>query len=88
MKYTGVCYRNSKLVPASAEEPQSAMMARDLLLDKNGNYVGNDRAIFAKIVTSDNDTQAPFSFIRKQNHIIGRSVTAMLPNICRIEGTS
>ena len=74
MKYTGVCYRNSKLVPASAEEPQSAMMARDLLVDKDGNYVGDDCAIFAKIVTSENDTRVSFSFIREQNHLIGSSV--------------
>jgi len=30
MAHTGVCYQNSKLAPASAEEPQSAMMVRDL----------------------------------------------------------
>ena len=56
MAHTGVCYRNINLTPASAEETQSAMMARDLLVGANGNYAGDDRAIFAKIVTSDNDT--------------------------------
>ena len=74
MDHSGLCYRNSKLAPASAEETQSAMMAKDLLVDKKGNYVGDDRAIFAKIVTSDNDTRAPYRFIREQNEIIGKSV--------------
>ena len=74
MDHTGVCYRNSKLAPASAEETQSAMMAKDLLVDEKGNYVGDDRAIFAKIVTSDNDTRAPYRFIREQNEIIRTSV--------------
>ena len=55
MAHTGVCYRNSNLAPASAEEAQSVMMACDLLVDGKGNYAGDDRAIFAKIVTSDND---------------------------------
>ena len=56
MAHIGVCYRNSKLAPALAYEPQSAMMVRDLLLDDKGNYVGDDRAIFAKVITSENDT--------------------------------
>ena len=47
------------------------MMARELLVDSKGEYVGDDNAIFAKVVTSDNDTRAPFSFIRQQNEIIG-----------------
>ena len=48
MDHTGVCYRNSKLAPASAEETQSAMMAKDMLVDEKGNYVGDHRAIFCK----------------------------------------
>jgi len=70
MAHTGVWYHNSKLAPASAEETQSAMMARDLLVDGKGNYAGDDRAIFAKIVTSDNDTRAPYRFIYEQNLLI------------------
>ena len=42
------------------------------MVDGNkGGYVGDDTAIFAKVVTSDNDTRAPFSIIREQNDIIG-----------------
>ena len=73
LTHLGTCYRNSNLAPASAEEPQSAMMARELLVDGQGKYVGDDTAVFAKakVVTSDNDTRAPYSFIRTQNEIIG-----------------
>ena len=47
------------------------MMARELLVDSKGEYVGDEKAIFAKVITSDNNTRAPFSFIREQNEIIG-----------------
>jgi len=49
MAHTGVCYRNSKLAPASAEETQSAMMAPDLLVDGKGNYAVDDRAILLRL---------------------------------------
>ena len=42
MKHKGTCYRNS----ASAEEQQNIEVARSLLIDSNGNYVGNDMTIF------------------------------------------
>jgi len=44
-----------------------------LLMNAKGEYVGDDTAMFAKVVTSDNDTCAPFSFIRQHNDIIGSS---------------
>ena len=46
MKHKGTCYRNSALQPASAEEQQNIEVARSLLIDSNGNYVGNDMTIF------------------------------------------
>ena len=49
MAHTGVCYCNSKLAPASAEETQSAMMAPDLLVDGKGNYAVDDRAILLRL---------------------------------------
>ena len=49
------------------------MMARELLVNAKGEYVGDDTTIFAKVVTSDKNTWAPFSFIRQQNEIIGAS---------------
>jgi len=57
------------------------MMARELLLDGNGNYVGDDVAIFAKVVTSDNDTRAPFAFIREQNKIIGSTANDLAEHL-------
>ena len=71
MAHQGECYSNSNLVPASAEEPHSTIVARELLLDKNGKYVGDDRAIFAGRINADNDTRGPAAFIREQNRIIG-----------------
>ncbi len=68
-----MCYRNSNLHPASAEETQAIIAARDLLLDENGKYVGDDKAIFATIINSDNDTKSPKSFMVEQNTIIGES---------------
>ena len=73
LTYLGKCYCNRNLALASAEEPQSAMKARELLVNGKSKYVGYDGAIFVKVITSDNDTQAPFSFICKQNEIIGTS---------------
>ena len=83
LTHLGTCYQNSNLASASAEEPQSAMMTRELLVDGQGEYVGDVTAIFAKVVTSDNDTRAPYSFIRTQNEIIGSaadSVAEYLPD--------
>ena len=73
MEHPGVCYRNSTLNPASAEEQQAVTAARDLLLDENGEYVGDEKAIFGLMLNSDNDTGAPSSFIREQNRIIGEA---------------
>ena len=71
--HEGICYRNSNLNPASAEGPQAAMIARELLVDKDGKYVGDDRAIFAVRLNSDNDSTSVSNFIREQNSIIGSS---------------
>ena len=71
MEHKGVCYRNSNLNPASAEEMQAIIAARDLLLDENGKYVGDDKAILAMIVNSDNDTRSQKSFMVEQNTIVG-----------------
>ena len=47
MAHEGFCYRNSKYNPASAVEYQAKEVARDLLVDEDGNYRGDDVAIFA-----------------------------------------
>ena len=71
MDHEGPCCRNSNLSPASAEESQSIEAAMSLLLDTNGNYVGEDVAIFGHSVSADNDTRAPKAFIQEQCRIIG-----------------
>jgi hypothetical protein len=73
MEHKGVCYRNSNLNSASAEEMQAIIAAHDLLLDENGKYVGDSKAIFATIINSDNDTRSPKSFMVEQNTIVGEA---------------
>ena len=73
MEHPGHCYKNSNLNPASAEETQAVIAARKLLLDDDGNYLGDDRAIFGSFINSDNDTRAPNAFIKEQNRIIGEA---------------
>jgi hypothetical protein len=67
MKHKGTCYRNSALQPAFAEEQQNIEVVRSLLIDSNGNYVGNDMTIFGHCISADNDTRAAHAFIREQN---------------------
>ena len=74
MQHGGHCYRNSNLNPASAEEPHAVRAARALLLDADGNYVGDDLAIFGDFIHADNDTRAPKAFIAEQNRIMGEAV--------------
>ena len=51
--------RSSNLNPASVEEPQSEILARDFLLDEVGMYQGDDIAIFSREVVTDNGTKSP-----------------------------
>eukprot|EP00984_Skeletonema_dohrnii_P022599 scaffold11702_cov157-Skeletonema_dohrnii-CCMP3373.AAC.2 len=69
--HKGECYRNSKYNPASAEEYQATDAARELLIDDDGNYRGDDTAIFCGSISADNDTRSPNNFIRAQADIIG-----------------
>ena len=72
-KHPGVCYKNSNLHPASAEEYQAVAAARDLLLNADGKYLGDNAAIFGAMINADNDTRAPSAFIREQNRIMGEA---------------
>ena len=47
------------------------MIGKHLLVDKDGNYLGDDTALFAKNISSDNDTKSPKRLMRAQNEIIG-----------------
>lgn len=59
MLHKGFCYRNSTHNPASAEEYMAYDMGRNLLLDEDGNYLGDDTAIFMGEIAADNDTRGP-----------------------------
>ncbi len=58
MDHQVTCYEKSNLQPASAEEQQSIEAAKSLLIDSNGDYFGNNLAIFGYCVIADNDTRA------------------------------
>jgi hypothetical protein len=77
MAHEGICYRNSNLRPASAEESQSTLVAKSLLLDDTGKYLGDEIAIFGINISADNDTRAPSAFIREQNRIIGAAADGL-----------
>ena len=77
MAHEGICYRNSNLHPASAEESQSTLVAKSLLLDDTGKYLGDEIAIFGINISADNDTRAPSAFIREQNRIIGAAADGL-----------
>ncbi len=55
IEHKGDCYRNSISGTAGAEEKQAVEAARRLLLDDDGNYRGNDEAVFLYEVCADND---------------------------------
>ena len=67
MSVTGI----ANLHPASAEESQSTLVAKSLLLDNTGKYLGDKIALFGINISADNNTRAPSTFIREQNRIIG-----------------
>ena len=74
MQHEGTCYRCGKCGPANAEEHMAADAAKQLLLNKDGTYRGDDTAIFLKKNFADNDARAPKKFISEQNNIIGQAV--------------
>lgn len=74
-KHKGFCHRTSKHGPAVAEEYSAADAARQLLLgNDDGEYIGDDLAIFADITVGDNDVRTPKEFIAEQQRIIGPEV--------------
>lgn len=81
MEHKGKCYRNSNLNPASAEEHQASIAARDLVLDENGAYRGDDIAIFCLDCNSDNDTRASQAIIREQNEIMGTAADDLADHV-------
>jgi hypothetical protein len=47
---------------------------RDLLVDQNGDYLGDDEAIFADKICGNGDTQGINKFIEVQLKIIGDTI--------------
>ena len=76
-RHDGVCYRVNPWNANSAEEFQSEKAARDLLLDKDGQYLGDDEAIFCREIAADNDTRSPKRAIQMQRDIIGDVVNGV-----------
>ena len=60
--------------PAIKTENSASIMARSLLLDENGDYVGDDLAVFVDTIVGDGDTRAAKKFIAEQEKIIGEIV--------------
>ena len=77
MKHDGICNKCGTHGPANSEEPMAKDAAKDLLLDKNGNYCGDHRACFLDKIGADNDTRATKNFIKVQNEIIGDAADDM-----------
>ena len=84
LSHHGICYRNSCHGPAVAEENSAATLAKDLLLDENGDYVGDDLAIFVDQICCDGDTKAAKKFIQAQIEILGdivKDIAETMPDI-------
>ena len=72
--HEGYCYKTKdNYGVAVAEEHLLATIGKHLLVDEDGNYRGDDQAIFAYRISSDNDTKSPQRLMRSQNEIIGET---------------
>ena len=71
LEHEGTCYRKTNYSSATAEEFEQEKAGAALLLNNSGARRGHDTAIFATVITSDNDTRGPNRFMRKQRDIIG-----------------
>lgn len=84
LSHEGECYRNSPFGPAIAEENSAPVLARSLLLDNNGDYLGDEYAVFADKIVGDGDTRAVTKFIDEQYKIMGdvvKDTTKCFPDI-------
>ena len=72
--HDGYCYKTkNNYGVAVAEEHLLATIGKHLLVDEDGNYLGDDQAIFAGRISSDNDTKSPQRMMRAQNELIGHA---------------
>ena len=72
-QHSGRCTANSLHGPAVAEEHMLEAMGRDLLVDKQGEYLGDDVALFVSVATSDGDSKGAKRLTKAQEKIIGEA---------------
>eukprot|EP00980_Cylindrotheca_fusiformis_P003260 scaffold735_cov116-Cylindrotheca_fusiformis.AAC.30 len=68
-KHEGECSNNSKYSPAEQEEHGLERIGRSLLLDDNGEYLGDNRALLIEVVVSDGDSKGALRMLRVQEAI-------------------
>ena len=66
IQHKGICQKNTTIVPANAEEISCVEAGVKLLVDYNGKFLDESKAIFASIVVSDGDTTGSLKLIAKQ----------------------
>ena len=73
-QHDGHCYKtNGNWSVAVAEEHLCEEIGKRLLVDEDGNYLGDHKALFAQKISSDNDTRSPQRLMQSQNKIIGEA---------------
>ena len=71
ISHEGICYRNTLVGPAVAEEISCVEAADQLLNDENGKPLPSKKAIFTEVVMSDSDTRGLLKFMGTQKQILG-----------------
>ena len=56
IEHDGICYKNTTIGPASAEEIACVQAGVEFLVNSDGQFWPDDKAIFANVVVSDGDT--------------------------------
>lgn len=75
--HCSTCYKTSCHGPATAEENLAEILACNLLLDKSGDYAGDDLAVFVDTVVGDGNMRAVERFIAEQEWVIGEIVNGI-----------
>jgi len=70
-KHSGRCYRNSNLGPAVSEEYCAEEAGYELLYNSDGEYHGDEEAIYCHRTVGDGDTKGAKKLMRKQADIVG-----------------
>ena len=81
LNHKGVCYRNTSIGPACAEEYACIEAAGLLLNDEDGNPLPDNVALFGDRLVTDGDTRGSIKFITLQNEIIGSAADRVAEHI-------